>query len=79
MGVYDCLILDDCGTANICSFQKMNFFFFFSVLSLGVGRGKCFIKSQAELPLLFAIRAGKVRHALWSGRDPHSTRCQPGG
>lgn len=57
MGVYDCLILDDCGTANICSLQ--NFFFFFS-LEFG------FRKSQAEFPLLFAMRAGKcvTHHSL---------------
>lgn len=58
MGVYDCLILVDYVTANICSLQKIKNVVFFS-LEFGGGEENCCRKSQAEFPLLFVIRAGK--------------------
>lgn len=42
--------------------------FFFSVLSLKAGGGTRFVKSQAEFPLLFAVRAGEcVTHPGLAG------------
>lgn len=57
MGVYDCLILDDCGTAKVCSLQKIkNVVFQSGVWGWG---GELLRKSQAEFPSLLVIRAGK--------------------
>lgn len=75
MGVYDRLILYDCGTASICILQK----FFFFRLEFEGGWGNTLCKVSGWVSLAVCSGGWWVCHTPRSGRDPHGSRCQPGG